>query len=316
MRKPYFGWSDSYTFDSHENINVISKLNFKPSTWDFQNVKFHILYNHQRANALNNQIRTHLQIVSRNMVSILKSFMIALNYIFIFSYKNEKAQLPGKRVKALLRTNPSNPLGQTLKASTLHQILDFLSIKKIVFNPSSPFVIASLRIMSKNTNPRIIHIVYSLSKDLGVPGFRVGAICSQNDEILTTSRRIMLLDMECMRRYMVMSKKRLRERHERLVGGLREMGIECLEGGSGFFALGEMRLWEVVLKYVGLNVCPGSSFHHEEPGWFRVCFGNMNLMALDVALQRIRDYFIVHGKRVEGVGCSLHIDVSICFCID
>ncbi|KAL4178580.1 hypothetical protein AMTRI_Chr13g115790 [Amborella trichopoda] len=244
----------------------------------------------------------------------------------------QEAQLQGKRVKALLITNPSNPLGQTLKASAIYQILDFVSQKSIhlicdeiysgtVFNPSSPFVsISEIIPKSKNTNPRSIHTVYSLSKDLGVPGFRVGTICSQNDEILSTSRRMssfslissqtqailtrMLLDIEFMRRYMVTSKKRLRE-----------MGIECLEGGYGLFRFvnlrhllereswdGEIRLWEVVLNDVGLNVSPGSSFHCEEPRWFRVCFGNMSQEALDVALQRIRDYFMVHGKRVEMVG--------------
>ncbi|KAL4193249.1 hypothetical protein AMTRI_Chr06g175990 [Amborella trichopoda] len=261
-------------------INVVSKLNFKLSTWDFQDVKFHILYNH------------------------------------------------------------------SLSASTLYQILDFLSQKTVhlicneihsgaVFNPSSPFVsIAEIISKSKNTNPRGIHISYSLSKDLGVPGFRVGAICSQNDEILTTSRRMssfsfissqtqailtsMLLDMKWMRRYMVKSKKRFRGRYERFVGGLGEMGIECLEGGSGLFGFvilrhfleresweGEMRVWEVVLNDVGLNVCHGSSFHSEEPGQ----------ESLDVALQRIRGYFMVHGMRVEVVGLMVERERD-CICMN
>jgi 1-aminocyclopropane-1-carboxylate synthase len=42
-----------------------------------------------------------------------------------------------------------------------------------------------------------------------------------------------------------------------------------------------------MLREVKLNISPGSSCHCSEPGWFRVCFANMSLDTLDVALARM-----------------------------
>ncbi|ERN00232.1 hypothetical protein AMTR_s00111p00124110 [Amborella trichopoda] len=146
-----------------------------------------------------------------------------------------RSPTPRKKSQGLPHNEPikptwSNPKGRrpTLRAKkSVHLICNEI-YSWTVFNPSPPFAsIAEIIPKSKNTNPRSIHTVYSLSKDLGVPGFRVGTICSQNDEILSTSRRMssfslissqtqailtrMLLDIEFMSRYMVTSKKRLRE---------------------------------------------------------------------------------------------------------
>ncbi|KAL6565969.1 acetyl-coenzyme A synthetase 2 [Orobanche hederae] len=57
----------------------------------------------------------------------------------------------------------------------------------------------------------------------------------------------------------------------------------------------EMKLWRVIINDVKLNVSPGSSFHCHEPGWFRVCFANMDDQTMEVALRRIR-MFVEKGK--------------------
>ncbi|CAI9764189.1 unnamed protein product [Fraxinus pennsylvanica] len=59
---------------------------------------------------------------------------------------------------------------------------------------------------------------------------------------------------------------------------------------------GEMALWRVIINDVKLNVSPGSSFHCVEPGWFRVCFANMDDETMEIALQRIRTFV---GERKE-----------------
>lgn len=60
----------------------------------------------------------------------------------------------------------------------------------------------------------------------------------------------------------------------------------------------ELKLWRVIINDVKINVSPGSSFHCSEPGWFRVCFANMDDDTVEVALQRIRT-FVSHGKMEE-----------------
>ncbi|XP_058086536.1 1-aminocyclopropane-1-carboxylate synthase 7-like [Magnolia sinica] len=239
-----------------------------------------------------------------------------------------------KTVKALLITNPSNPLGLTIPPQTLHHILDFATHNSFhvisdevyagtVF--SSPRFTSILEIVqsSKKYNPCTVHVVYSLSKDLGLPGFRVGAIYSQNHGVITTSRRMssfslvssqtqafltcLLNDYGFIKRYLRTLRERLRRRHGEFVKGLKDVGIDVLEGNAGLFCWvnlrkllgrkesweGEMELWRVILEDIGLNVSPGCSFHCGQAGWFRVCFGNMSGKELDVALGRIRA-FISH----------------------
>lgn len=101
--------------------------------------------------------------------------------------------------------------------------------------------------------------------------------------------------------YLSENKKRIMERHDALVTGLRNAGINCLESNSALYCWvdmrhllysdsfeGEMELWRTMLYEVGLNISPGSSCHCREPGWFRVCFANMSRETLDLAIQRIK----------------------------
>jgi aspartate/methionine/tyrosine aminotransferase len=86
------------------------------------------------------------------------------------------------QVKGLLITNPSNPLGTTMDATTLRKLLAFVSKKNIhlVYNEiysgsvfSSPKFtrIAEILATDKISQKEHVHIVYSLSKDLGLLGF-------------------------------------------------------------------------------------------------------------------------------------------------
>lgn len=81
------------------------------------------------------------------------------------------------------------------------------------------------------------------------------------------------------------------------------MGIRCLDSNAGLFFWmdlrpllkeqtleAEMQLWRVIINEVKLNVSPGSSFCCVEPGFFRVCFANMDDHTVEVALDRIRTF--------------------------
>ncbi|ONK55942.1 uncharacterized protein A4U43_C10F2530 [Asparagus officinalis] len=99
------------------------------------------------------------------------------------------------------------------------------------------------------------------------------------------------------------SAKRLSERRRAFTVGLARVGIRCLEGNAGLFcwmdlspmlkeptAHEELTLWRVIVNEVKLNVSPGTSFHCAEPGWFRVCFANIDDETMEVALRRIREF--------------------------
>lgn len=242
----------------------------------------------------------------------------------------ELAESMNIRVRGVLITNPSNPLGATISRSVLEDILDFATRKNIhlvsdeiysgsVFSSSEFVSIAEVLEAREYKDSERVHIVYSLSKDLGLPGFRVGTIYSYNDKVVTTARRMssftlissqtqhllacMLSDKKFAKNYIEINRTRLRKRYERIIEGLRSAGIECLKGNAGLFCWmnlspllekptreGELDLWRTMLHEVKLNISPGSSCHCSEPGWFRVCFANMSEHTLEVALERIHKY--------------------------
>lgn len=244
------------------------------------------------------------------------------------AYKNaEEAKIT---VKGLLITNPSNPLGTVLDTETLTSILAFTNEKNIhlvcdeiyaatVFGHPN-FVSISEIMLKEKHNPDLIHIVYSLSKDLGFPGFRVGIVYSYNDEVVSCARKMssfglvstqtqtliaaMLSDEKFVDEFLVESSIRLETRHKLFTWGVKQVGIQCLESNAGLFVWmnlrqfieqdptmeGELALWRVIINEVKINVSPGCSFHCHEPGWFRVCIANMDDETMQVALRRIRSF--------------------------
>lgn len=279
--------------------------------------------------------RTHIQLVpvvcySSNNFKITR---IALETAY------QKAQESNIKIKGLLLNNPSNPLGTVLDRETLTESLNFTEEKKIhlicdeiysatVF--SQPGFISIADIVQENIatcNLDLIHIVYSLSKDLGFPGFRVGIIYSYNDVVTDCARKMssfglvstqtqhliasMLSDDAFVDRFLKESSKSLATRHGSLCRKLAKVGISSLKGNSGLFCWmdlrrllkeqtfeAEMELWRVIINEVKINVSPGASFHCSEPGWFRVCFANMDDETMMVAMNRILK-FVIQSKGTE-----------------
>nr|GMD33842.1 1-aminocyclopropane-1-carboxylate synthase-like [Ipomoea batatas] len=268
----------------------------------------------------------------------------------------EKAQEQNIRVRGLLINNPSNPLGTVLDRETLRDVVCFIADKNIhlicdeiyaatVFNRPEFISIAEI-IQEFPVNLDLIHIVYSLSKDLGFPGFRVGILYSYNDRVVSCARKMssfglvstqtqhlvasMLSDEVFVEKFVRESSERLRARHAAFTRGLAQVGISTLSSNAGLFAWmdlrrllkepsfeAELELWRIVINEVKLNVSNGGSFHCSEPGWFRVCFANMDDATMRVALRRIRA-FVLKKKGVEAAaakkklcrGRSLQISLS------
>ncbi|CAL9027712.1 unnamed protein product [Prunus brigantina] len=220
------------------------------------------------------------------------------------AYKDAEAK--NMRVRGVLITNPSNPLGATIQRVVLQEILDFVISKNIhlvsdeiysgsTFSSSAFVSIAEILEARQFKNSERVHIVYSLSKDLGLPGFRIGTVYSYNDKVVTTARRMssftlissqtqhllasMLSDKEFTENYIKTNRERLRKRYVMIIEGLKKAGIECLKGNAGLFCWmnlspllekptrgGELALWDSMLHEVKLNISPGSSCHCSEPG--------------------------------------------------
>ncbi|KAI3726388.1 hypothetical protein L1987_66185 [Smallanthus sonchifolius] len=252
----------------------------------------------------------------------------------------QQAQKQDLKVKGILVTNPSNPLGTSLTLHELDLLFNFISTKNIhliadevysgtVF--SSPSFTSIMEVLkNKNlVNTEVatrVHIVCSLSKDLGLPGFRIGATYSGNDDVVSAATKMssfglissqtqyllseMLSDRKFTKAYLSENRRRLKHRRETLVKGLQKAGIRCLKSNAGLFCWvdmrhllssktfeGEMELWKKIVYDVRLNISPGSSCHCSEPGWFRVCFANMSEKTLIFAMQRVKSFVDSMSKK-------------------
>lgn len=237
-----------------------------------------------------------------------------------------QTQRQGTTVRALLITSPGNPVGNVLDHDTLRSLLNFAREKHIhvicdeVYAGSvyqGSFVSAAEILASGDYDTNHVHIIYGLSKDLGIPGFRIGVLYTSNDKILSAARNLtrfctvsshtqrllvsLLQDKSFVKTFLGENKKRLGNRHSVTFSRLQQAGIRCADSSGGLYCWIDMRhllvsanveeennLWKRLLYDVKVNLTPGFACRYAEAGWFRLCFANVDEQTLDVALERIR----------------------------
>ncbi|KAJ7545227.1 hypothetical protein O6H91_09G111400 [Diphasiastrum complanatum] len=237
----------------------------------------------------------------------------------------------GIKVRAILVTSPSNPVGNTLDTTCLLLLLNFSSEKKLhiicdeVYAGSAfadpAFVSIAELLDSQNYDASRVHIVYGLSKDLGLAGFRVGVLYTWNKQVLSSAAGMtrfcsissqtqcllstLLLDKQFVQDYIAENRRRLGERRKWVASLLEKAGIFCAKSNGGLFVWMDMRrylvsddpegeviLWKKLLYEGRLNLTAGACCHCIEPGWFRLCFSSSSDDTLTVAFERLKSLFL------------------------
>ncbi|GAA0174665.1 transaminase [Lithospermum erythrorhizon] len=253
----------------------------------------------------------------------------------------DQAKKQGKNVKGLLFANPSNPVGNMFNKETLQNLLNFAKEKNIhiisdeIYAGSrygdDKFISIAEVVYPESIEKDRVHIVYGLSKDLCIPGFRLGVVYSWNQDVLTASKKLtrfcsvplpiqqillsMLSDGKFIQDFMKTNQERLRKRYSIFVEGLEKLGLGYVKGSAGLYCWvnmgrlmssqdekGELELWDKLMNIAKISVTPGGACHCTEPGWFRCCFARLSVEDVCLTIERIKR--IVESVKPKCCGCQ------------
>ncbi len=226
-------------------------------------------------------------------------------------------------VKALLYTNPNNPLGSVASAGEVEMVIDWTARRGLhlvldevyalsVFG-DTPFVSGASLLPSLGEG---VHIVWAFSKDFGASGLRCGVLITENESLMAAVDGLaywsvvsgdtqhllsgMVADDEWVDGYLAAMQGGLRNAYAATTAALSDEGIPFVPAEAGFFLLVDLRgfmeastweaedaLWRRILEGANVNITPGSACHNGEPGFLRLCFATEPSEAVATAVRRM-----------------------------
>ncbi|MEM6672918.1 MAG: aminotransferase class I/II-fold pyridoxal phosphate-dependent enzyme [Planctomycetota bacterium] len=228
-----------------------------------------------------------------------------------------------RSVKALLFTNPDNPLGRVATPDEIERIVSWAESRRVhvVFDEiyalsvfgETPFTSAAQVLPSLGEH---VHIVWAFSKDFGASGLRCGVLVSENEALLRAVDGLsywgavsghtqwvlgrMIEDGAWVDRFRSELRARLGATYAQVTAALDRTEIPYVPAGAGIFVLCDMRrfldaptweaedaLWRRILDRAEVNLTPGSACRIAEPGFMRLCYAKEPIERVVDAIERL-----------------------------
>ena len=229
----------------------------------------------------------------------------------------------GRTVRALLFTNPDNPLGRVASATEVDAILDWAEHRRVhvvvdeiyalsVFGERSFVSCAERRPVLGDR----VHIVWAFSKDFGASGLRCGVLVSENQAVNAAVDALaywaccsghtqyllgeVIADDAWVDGYVESMQSLLGDAYRRVTAALDAGDIAFVPAEAGFFVLLDLRrflgaptweaeheLWQRMVDDARVNLTPGAACHVGEPGFFRLCYAGLPTDRVEVGVRRI-----------------------------
>ena len=245
----------------------------------------------------------------------------------------------GKKFKLLILTSPDNPTGTVYELNEIESIADWcinnqvhliinelygLSIidtshDEITSDYSRSYRFQSAFPLVNNLKSDYVHIIYGLSKDFSISGFRVGFIYSLNEHFLEAYKNLNAPHMVSNLTQWVMLKlfdqdnfiasfirqnqKELTESYVVVVRALKKLKIPYIPSRGGLFVWidlsdlmsentyeSEHQLWLSLYEEKGILLTPGKGFGHSKFGQFRLIYTFLQRSALEKAMEKLAEY--------------------------
>eukprot|EP00744_Colponema_vietnamica_P020628 GILI01029342.1.p1 GENE.GILI01029342.1~~GILI01029342.1.p1 ORF type:complete len:443 (+),score=113.41 GILI01029342.1:46-1374(+) len=216
----------------------------------------------------------------------------------------------GQKVKVVLISNPSNPLGRCYTKEEVHTLVSFCLEKKIhlisdeiyahsIYGENAPELRSILtECTAFDTGSEngaglgpYLHFVWGMSKDFGVSGFRIGVLYTENKALLKALDNVsyfcavsnwhqqelalLLSDSEFVESYLAHNTLRLREAYQRVERMLLDLSIPFLPAHAGMFVWIDLRSW---LSQEAGSPAPESYTFGDESKLFRSLFAEERIL--------------------------------------
>lgn len=236
-----------------------------------------------------------------------------------------RAEGEGLAVRALLLTNPNDPLGVVYsplvlknaigwaRARGMHTVVD--EIYALSVQRKDAGFESVVRVLNNDLG-NDVHCLYGLSKDFGACGFRIGVLYTHNTLLLAAlanlnvfsgvshPMQLILADIlthdEFLDTFTANMRAQLKWSYSLCCQKLEEMVVPFVpaEGGLSVYVnlsnllpeptfVGERKLARLIEDAARVVLTPGEYMRDRRPGWFRLCFASVSPDVLEIATERL-----------------------------